>query len=40
MASRSRRRAGTKTKVIKGGQGQKPPKHTYPQRTKYHRRKR
>ena len=35
--SRTRRRAGTKTKVIPGRGEKKPPKFKFPQRTKYHR---
>lgn len=34
--SRVSTRAGTKTKVIKGKGGQKPPKYKYSQGSKYH----
>lgn len=37
--SRTKRRAGTKTKVIPGGPQFKPPQYRYPRRSKYHPRK-
>lgn len=38
--SRSRRRAGTKSKVIPGRGENKPTKYRFPRRTFYHRRTR
>jgi len=39
LQSRTRRRAGTKTKVTGKKSGNKLPKNRFPERTKYHRRK-